>query len=404
MGSTEQQTPGGKTSPKAESRNQDKRPRRSTLARFLVVALVVHAELALFFGLALYLFAPRDAEIQARLAASKEPESIDIGMMDEDAARRILADLERQEEQRKAEEVKKEIDSVKAPGQVVDVPAPREEKRPDHAKFASEHDTTVDRETKHYGKFDPEARQGDATGTATETKKEVPPSLTPPSASPPIAMRTPRRTPGEAENPTPGKPATENGQENGVPDLEPSSDPDGSLRPLGKLQMRIGNEGKPGSELSLTPSMAQMARAVGSGTQDYLKDIDEGEETALNSKKWRFASFFNRVKHQVEEHWHPAEVYRRRDPTGAIYGHTNRLTLVRVQLKPNGHLANVALELPSGLEFLDDEAIQAFRAAQPFPNPPKGLIDQNDGLINFQFGFLFDLSGVSRPQLFKYNM
>jgi TonB family protein len=77
--------------------------------------------------------------------------------------------------------------------------------------------------------------------------------------------------------------------------------------------------------------------------------------------------------------------------------------LIRVHLKPDGHLANVALESASGLEFLDDEAIQAFRAAQPFPNPPRALVE-NDGLIKFQFGFLFDLSGVSRPQLFKYNM
>jgi TonB family protein len=152
------------------------------------------------------------------------------------------------------------------------------------------------------------------------------------------------------------------------------------------------------------PSAAQLARAIGSGTQDALKDIDDGDETALNSKKWRFASFFNRVKKQVQEHWHPDEVYHRRDPTGAIYGHENRLTMVRVQLKPDGHLANVALDSPCGLEFLDDEAIQAFREAQPFPNPPRGLIDANDGLVNFQFGFLFDLSGVSRPMLFKYNM
>jgi len=135
-----------------------------------------------------------------------------------------------------------------------------------------------------------------------------------------------------------------------------------------------------------------------------LKDIDDGDETALNSKKWKWASFFNRVKHQVQEHWHPDEVYRRRDPNRSIYGRTSRLTIVRVQLKPNGHLVNVELETPSGLEFLDDEALQAFRAAQPFPNPPRQLVDRSDGLINFQFGFLFELSGVSRPMLFKYNM
>jgi TonB family protein len=371
--------------------------------RFLLVALVVHVELALVVGLALYFFAPREADLQARLAASKAPDAIDIGMMDEDAARRILADLERQDEERKAEEIKKEVDSIKAPGQVVDVPAPREEKRPDQARFASEHDTTVERETRVYGKFDPAARQGDAAGTASESKKETPPSPTSPSASPPLAMRAPRPTKGRTQAPSPGRPAENAGDENGSPDLEPP-DADGSIPRLGKLQMRIGAEGSLGGELSLTPSPAQLARAIGSGTQDALKDIDDGEETALNSKKWRFATFFNRVKKQVEEHWHPAEVYRRRDPTGSIYGHTNRLTMVRVQLKPNGHLANVALELPSGLEFLDDEAIQAFRAAQPFPNPPNALIDANDGLINFQFGFLFDLSGVSRPMLFKYNM
>ena len=394
----QQHPPGKKTSPRSERRV-------ARLSRFVIVALVVHAELALLAGIGLYMFAPRDADLQARLAASKEPESIDVGMMDDEVASRILADMERQDEQRKAEEVKKEVDSIKAPGQVVDVPAPREERRPDSAQFASEHDTTVERETKRYGKFDPEARQGDAAGTATESKTETPPSPTPtpPTPSPPLAMRIPHAVSGPGQNPTPGEAPQNPGDENGSPDNEAPT-ADGTTPRLGKPQMRIGSEGTPGGRLSLMPSAAQLARAIGSGTQDALKDIDDGDETALNSKKWRFASFFNRVKHQVQEHWHPDEVYHRRDPTGAIYGHENRLTMVRVQLKPDGHLANVALDSPCGLEFLDDEAIQAFREAQPFPNPPRGLIDANDGLVNFQFGFLFDLSGVSRPMLFKYNM
>ena len=90
------------------------------------------------------------------------------------------------------------------------------------------------------------------------------------------------------------------------------------------------------------PSEEQLARAIGGGTQDALKDIDDGDETALNSKRWRFASFFNRVKRQVAEHWHPDEVYRQRDPTGAVYGRRNRYTELRVQLKPDGRLSNVS--------------------------------------------------------------
>jgi len=376
------------------------RPRR--VGRFVALALLLHAELLLLLGLGLYLFAPRDADLKAQLAGAKEPESIDIGMVDDEAARRIVADLERQEEARKAEEVKKEIDAIKPPGQVVDIPAPREEKRPDQARFASEHDTSVTRETRKYGKFDPEARQGDAAGTASESKPATP---APPAPVPPqLAMREPRPVPGRADNAPMGReqPAPA-GSENGVAEQE-APDPDGMYQRLGKLQIQPGSLGRPGGRLSLMPNEAQLARAIGSGTQDALKDVDDGEETALNSKKWRFASFFNRVKHQVQEHWHPDEVYRRRDPNGSIYGRTSRLTIVRVQLKPNGRLANVELESPSGLEFLDDEALQAFRAAQPFPNPPAQLVDASDGLINFQFGFLFELSGVSKPLLFKYNM
>ena len=150
------------------------------------------------------------------------------------------------------------------------------------------------------------------------------------------------------------------------------------------------------------PTEQQLARAIGGGTQDALKDIDDGDETALNSKRWRFASFFNRVKRQVAEHWHPDEVYRQRDPTGAVYGRHNRYTELRIQLKPDGRLSNVALALPSGLEFLDDEAIEAFKEAGPFPNPPRQLVESN-GLINFGFGFLFDLNGPPQMRWFRYN-
>ena len=167
-------------------------------------------------------------------------------------------------------------------------------------------------------------------------------------------------------------------------------------------QPRPGGGGaKGGTGPSLMPSEEQLARAIGGGTQDALRDIDDGDETALNSKRWRFASFFNRVKRQVAEHWHPDEVYRQRDPTGSVYGRRNRYTELRIQLKPDGRLSNVALAQPSGLEFLDDEAVEAFKEAEPFPNPPRQLIE--NGTINFGFGFLFDLNGPPQMRWFRYN-
>ena len=56
----------------------------------------------------------------------------------------------------------------------------------------------------------------------------------------------------------------------------------------------------------------------------------------------------------------------------------------------------------SGAGFLDDEAMDAFRRAAPFVNPPPQLIDK-DGLIHFTFSFIFELSGRTNTKVFHYD-
>jgi TonB family protein len=370
------------------------------VAFWLAIAAVVHGELALILGMVFYFWAPRDADLARELAARGPGESIDVNMVDEDAARQILADLERQEEKRKDEQVKKEIDSNKAPGQVIDLPAPREERRPDEARFAGEHDSTVEHETHKLGKFDERSRQGARDVSADA---ERPTAAAHPDGR--LAMREPDLGRALKINGPMGPVAKTRptGSTYGVADPG-EIQPDGSLGQLGmNTPPQATGGGLPaGGSPALIPTSEQLAHVIGGSTQDAIKDVDEGEETALNSKKWRFATFFNRVKKQVSEHWHPEEAYRRRDPTGVIYGHQNRYTELRIQLKADGHLANVGVGLPSGLEFLDDEAITAFKEAQPFPNPPRQLLER-DGLITFHFGFLYDLNGPPQMRWFKYN-
>lgn len=388
----------------------------------MVLAVLIHAELLLVIGLALFLWAPRDADLAALLGGSKggAPESIDITTVDDDTARKILAELEKKEEQAKEEEAKKEEEAPTSPGQVVDLAKPREEKRPDQARFASEYDSTVEKETKKYGAFDQKARQGDRQGTAEQTRPATPASppaqKTAPTPPGQLAMKTPpapRGRPGKPGDPGEEKAPTSAGRPGEA--LEAPLDNNGDLSPAGKGAPErpsggVVSGGPPpspssstGAPPSLVPSEQQIARAIGSGTQDYLKNIDDGDETALNAKKWKFASFFNRVKQQVRDKWHPGDEYHRRDPTGSIYGQKDRHTLLRVQLKPDGSLANVALETPSGVEFLDDEAIEAFKEAQPFPNPPKQLVNSDSGMIDFRFGFYFELSGAPNFKIFKYG-
>jgi TonB family protein len=392
-GSNPGQREGGRRDPHTSGRRGG-RP----LGFWIAVAAVLHAEIVLLIGVGLYFYAPRSADLARGLSGGDQGPSIDVGMIDEAAAREIVADLEKQDEDRQAEEARKQEESVHPPGQVVDLPAPREEKRPDSARFVSEHDAAVEKETKKYGRFEENARQGDASGTASTSQPAVP------KGDGRLAMRTPdlgRFLRGATGMTGPSARAGRPGSAYGA--FDPGRpDPGGAFSGEGAdARPRPGGGAQGGSGLALTPTDQQLARAIGSGTQDALANIDDGEETALNSKKWRFASFFNRVKRQVAEHWHPEETYRQRDPTGMIYGKRNRYTELRVQLKPDGHLGNVAVYQPSGLDFLDDEAIEAFKQAAPFPNPPRQLIEAN-GLINFGFGFLFDLNGPPEMRWFRY--
>lgn len=146
--------------------------------------------------------------------------------------------------------------------------------------------------------------------------------------------------------------------------------------------------------LPSTSAKAQVANLQAlSGTfasDDHLPDLERDASTLLNANKYKYADFFYRVKDAVRRHWDPNTVYRRRDPTGKVYGVKDRHTVLRVTLDDRGRLKQLVTKQHSGLDFMDAEARGAFRRAQPFPNPPKGLVV--DGEIEFEFGFYFEIS------------
>ena len=390
-----------------------RRGRRKSILRWLALALLLHAEIGGVIGVMLYFWAPRQAEVDARRReAAARAEPISVSTVDSDTARKIIADLERQEEKAKKEEIKKEEEVAKAPGQVVDLARPRDERRPDEARFAAEYDSWVEKETKRYGKFDPNSQQRH-TGEVEPSKRNAP-ALTPnpsefPASPGPLAMRMPSEERRSQPRPRAGEPVLNANQAGSEEQL--ASDPEGAFshsgggapRPM-RTTTPAENEtgGSPGL-YGLLPSEEQIARAVGSGTQDHLADIDEGNETALNAKRWVYAGFFNRIKEKVRDHWKPAEEYQRRDPTGKIYGGEDRFTQLQVNLKADGSLAKVWVVHTCGLDFLDDTAVEAFKEAQPFINPPRKLVEDGHGIVNFQFGFFFEVSGAPRLKMLRYK-
>lgn len=160
------------------------------------------------------------------------------------------------------------------------------------------------------------------------------------------------------------------------------------------------SEMMPEFEGDLLAAAAQPGADGTGGTIDYL-DVAEGERTLMNRRRVNYADFFERIKVGVANHWQPGRVYRQRDPSGKIYGVGARLTILNVTLRGDGTLAELFVEQPSGLDFLDDEAVRAMKTASPFPNPPEGLKGL-DGTVQFRFGFHFEVSS-RKFRVFRYR-
>jgi TonB family protein len=130
---------------------------------------------------------------------------------------------------------------------------------------------------------------------------------------------------------------------------------------------------------------------LGGGSVDHLDGVADGDETALNAKRWVYASFFNRMKApgRAELGAGPGLASARSDWLGLRLQVTHHPTS-GVTLDRSGALSKIVVTRPSGVAVLDDEATRAFQAAQPFPNPPAGLV-ATDNQISFDFSFHFEI-------------
>lgn len=327
---------------------------------------------------------------------------------------------ERPRLQEKKQEEKK--DEKKPNGQIVDVAKGNDQKAPD-AKYLAEHDNKVEKETRareqtpFYRNAMPQRtaqqqREGEGkaqieqpklagnNGTGLDERPMTPedhkPSFEVPDAhrKQEIALKT------DPDSQGPGMQ---------VANRDESAEVKGNskrlkIQPGAGLGEETGSSGKMGAPglASLMPSQAVMDKIIGAAPNDHLQDVEEGDGTFVNTREFKYASFFNRVKQSVGMHWDPNTLLRRRDPTGSIYSGKDRYTLVNVTLDQRGMLQDIRVEKSSGLDFLDMEAVASFQRAQPFPNPPAGLLDE-DSTVRFSFGFFLEMGGGPRMRLFRQS-
>jgi TonB family protein len=122
----------------------------------------------------------------------------------------------------------------------------------------------------------------------------------------------------------------------------------------------------------------------------YMQGMKEGESSALNTKEFVFFSYFDRVRKQLDQAWQPiireniAHIFK---VGRKIASNTDYVTKTLVTLNAKGEIVKVQVLEDSGTHELDQAAVDALNKAGPYPNPPKGLMDQQ-GLVSIRWDFV----------------
>ena len=133
-----------------------------------------------------------------------------------------------------------------------------------------------------------------------------------------------------------------------------------------------------------------------SATDDYLPDIKSGFQTALNTREFKFYSYFERIKDRLRMYWEPQlqkrvnQLYAK----GQTLPDADLTTQLQIVLTKRGELSKISIIRNSGLEEIDLAALKAFELAAPFPNPPSGMIESN-GHVNLIWSFVVQTRGLS---------
>jgi TonB family protein len=132
-------------------------------------------------------------------------------------------------------------------------------------------------------------------------------------------------------------------------------------------------------------------------TDDRLKGVDNGERTILSTREYKYFSYYNRIKELLRQYWKP-NVERKLYmliAKGRNIGEDEMVTELVVLLNPQGNIQKISRVGSSGIEDLDEAAVDAFQKAAPFPNPPKGIIDP-DGFVRIRWDFILQTQAAPR--------
>ena len=294
--------------------------------------------------------------------------------------------------------------------QVVDIPPPKVEQVPTQSRFLAEFNSKVREEMVHRNRQIPQPKmvksdrrsnttgddlQGSRRGKRSvvrrakkqrEKRERTQPKPTPRGAKVKTQRGVQKKTRHKKQPMTRGEgPFSHSDTPQSQPQSASQGDPKSEMRYRGMSALA------PTHMRSLLPTLGPQDQRRQDGSIDHVPQVKRGHQTMLNTNEYRYAVFFNRVKRAVGRQWSPQHVLRSLDPTGRVLGVEDRKTILSVTLNRDGVVIDISVLKPSGVYQLDQVAINAFSRAQPFHNPPQGLVD-SDGMIKFKFGFFLEFN------------
>ncbi len=310
--------------------------------------------------------------------------------------------------------------------QVVEQINSKDKRKPKEAKYLSAENQSVEKETRaeKVGDFNNEAGKGVSNNTRSQSPpppkkqnpspapprvaKEVPQKSTPttPPPQPPHITTTPETS---TQKPTVTKPQPPPPLKNSnrlslqANDLPTVTSPPPSLKDLlPKVNLQAHKTSPPSTppptpsanaESSDQPLIQKGKSGRESASRDYLKDKEKGLQTLLNTREFAFYTYYQRIRNKIQFLWEPAieQKVRHLFRQGRRIASTqNHITKVMIVLNHQGQLEKVQVLEKSSWRDLDSAAVEAFRAAEPFPNPPKGIVEK-DGKIRIRWDFILEV-------------
>jgi TonB family protein len=251
-----------------------------------------------------------------------------------------------------------EPDDLDYEGQIVEIAPPVEERRPTDADYLSRYDNTAPEETRtERFEVNPEVLSRAYSKEHQAEKRDL------------MDLNAERESTGAT-----------------VGNQRFDASRDGSMRAL-PSPWKVTNLEGPQDPV---PS-AQMSAAMSGAPQNDLLREAMGNVVDLNTLRYPFAGYMERVRRQVNYWW---QQNLDNLPSSVRLGRSSYTTEVTVILNGDGALELIDVSASSGSTELDDAVVRAFRLASPFDNPPAGLVRKDGRVYLPDFDFTVQLSAA----------